>query len=106
VSEAEVKKMPDPILAIQIGRAVMGAIYLAMMARPKATPEFRRRFWWGTAILLGIALTGLHPLRTNHEPWVRYASVFQCIFNCAVVAVLMMRYWLYMPRQDVNASKI
>jgi hypothetical protein len=91
------------MIAIQIGRAVMGITYLVLFARPQATPEFRKRFWWGTAVLLGIALTGLMPLRTNHEPWVRYASLFQCIFNAGVVGVLWLRYWLYMPR-DVNAG--
>lgn len=89
---------------LEILSAGMGLVFLSMFATPKPTRDYRIRFWVGVVVLVGIALLGLRPLGLTgpDRMWVRYMSVFQCLFNLAVVAVLCLRYRLYMPRGNAT----
>jgi len=76
-----------------------------MVAKPENTISYRRRFWATAVVITGIALTGLRPYFTlGTDTWTGFASLFQCIFNVALVVLLLIRYRLHMPRNDNHTA--
>lgn len=78
-------------------RIIIGMVMLVMFIHPKATREFRIRFWIGVAVLVAIAAIGLRPWLAHRalDNWASYGSLFQAIFNIAVTVLLVTRYFVY-----------
>jgi hypothetical protein len=81
------------ILRVGIG---FGLFWLVI--KPENNTAYRRRFWTTVIVIAGIAATGLRPyLQLGTDTWPGFASLFQFIFNVALVGLLLLRYRLHMP---------
>lgn len=70
-----------------------------MVLKPENTKSYRRRFWATVVVVAGLGVTGLRPLiQSGVDTWPGFASLFQGIFNLAIVGLLLLRYRLHMPR--------
>lgn len=93
--------------AADIIRAGVGFGLFWMVAKPEDTVSYRRRFWATAVVIAGIALTGLRPyFSLGVETWPGFASLFQAIFNVALVVLLLIRYRLHMPRNATHTSAV
>lgn len=78
-----------------------------LVVKPENTLSYRRRFWASVVVIAGIGLTGLRPfLASGTDGWLGFTSLFQCIFNLALVALLLLRYRLHMPRDGHPAQNV
>jgi hypothetical protein len=86
-------------------RAGVGFGLFWLLVKPENTTAYRRRFWTTVLVIVGIAATGLRPyFAVGSNTWPGFASLFQAIFNAAVVGLLLLRYRLHMPHDQQTSS--
>jgi hypothetical protein len=98
---------PRDLVSLDILRLGWGIVTAYVLWHPVAGPAYRKRFWILLAALTILALVGLRTWMRNPslDSWLSFGSLFQGLFNLAVVGVLILRYKLQLPRAGSSRVK-
>jgi hypothetical protein len=93
--------LQDPI-NLDILRVGWGIVTASVLRHPVASASYRKRLWGLSAVLAVLALGGLRTWMRNPTmgSWLSFGSLFQVLFNLAVVGVLLLRYKVHTSRRS------